>query len=70
MSALKDAVAAAQERFNQAQRAADAVYAASDHGREAADTWRSAIRSAQATVRAERDAAARAHESRPRGRTR
>ncbi len=51
--------AAAAEKFNESQRAADAAYAASDRGEEAGRVWTEAIRSAQAIVRAEREAAAR-----------
>jgi hypothetical protein len=59
MSRRDEAIAAAHAKFDAAQRAADAAYAASDHGREAGETWRAAIRSAQETARTEHDAALR-----------
>jgi hypothetical protein len=59
MTSRQDAVAAAQGKFDRAQHAADAAYASSDRGEEAGRVWTEAIRSAQDTVRAEREAAAR-----------
>jgi hypothetical protein len=60
------------EKFNQAQRAADAAFAASDKGREAGERWTAAVRSAQDIARAEREAAARSQARRTpaRGRSR